>query len=278
MPTFTPNTVERIDAPVSDHDTEEIIPEDVLPPDDTEPPEDTAPTEDTTASDDGETTEQEEIALPPNVKIIYMTFDDGPGKYTETVLDTLDEYGITAAFFLVGKYAARAPESVRLIAERGHLIGYHSSTHDYAEIYESPAALSADIELWENTVSDILGYVPDEHIFRFPGGSTCSAIGAGEFDGLFDAVKNKGYTVYDWSCGNNDAWYAGMREGQTKQDYFRESLDFSLKVCGGVRILLLHETVYETVEMLPEMIEYLLERGYVFLPLNTYSDDYVFSH
>ncbi|MDY4534980.1 polysaccharide deacetylase family protein, partial [Tractidigestivibacter sp.] len=35
-------------------------------------------------------------------RIVYLTFDDGPSKNTQRVLDILDRYGAKATFFVVG--------------------------------------------------------------------------------------------------------------------------------------------------------------------------------
>ena len=37
--------------------------------------------------------------IDPKKPMIALTFDDGPGKYTDTLLDKLDEYGAKATFF-----------------------------------------------------------------------------------------------------------------------------------------------------------------------------------
>ncbi len=244
-------------------------------------------TEDTTGEDTTSTqvdTKYSDVSskefpdVTAGAKIIYMTFDDGPGRFTNTVLEILAEYDITATFFLVGNFVSKYPERVRAIADAGHTIGCHSMSHAYGEIYASPEAISADVELWESAVYDALGYIPGERLYRFPGGSTCTAVKPGTFGDLFGALKDKGYTVYDWSCANNDAWYVNMREDQTKEEFFMESLQNSLKVCGNVRILLLHETVSESVGLLREMIEYMIAEGYTFMPLDYYKYDYVFRH
>jgi len=61
---------------------------------------------------------------------VLLTFDDGPVRdVTPKVLDVLDEHGAKAVFFLIGRKASEAPELVRDIASRGHLIGNHSFSH-----------------------------------------------------------------------------------------------------------------------------------------------------
>lgn len=63
-------------------------------------------------------------------KKIALTFDDGPHpRYTPKILSILNEYGITATFFVVGENAVYYPEAMRLLAESGCEIGNHTYTH-----------------------------------------------------------------------------------------------------------------------------------------------------
>ena len=42
---------------------------------------------------------------------------------TQFILDTFDEYGVKATFFLCGYWTDKYPDDVKMIAERGHEIG-----------------------------------------------------------------------------------------------------------------------------------------------------------
>ena len=48
-------------------------------------------------------------------KLLAITFDDGPGKYTGELLDGLAERGIHATFFVNGVNAAGWPETLQRI-------------------------------------------------------------------------------------------------------------------------------------------------------------------
>lgn len=66
-------------------------------------------------------------------KVLYLTFDDGPGgKDTEDLLDLLKEYDIKASFFTVAGFAKKYPELIVQMREEGHLIGLHSVHHNNA--------------------------------------------------------------------------------------------------------------------------------------------------
>ncbi|EMQ98965.1 polysaccharide deacetylase family protein [Paeniglutamicibacter gangotriensis] len=63
------------------------------------------------------------------VKCVALTFDDGPGSYTESLLDVLDEHDARATFFLIGKNVSKNPGSARDELARGHEIGNHTYSH-----------------------------------------------------------------------------------------------------------------------------------------------------
>ena len=86
-------------------------------------------------------------------KVMYLTFDDGPSQNTEQVLDILDEHDAKATFFVTNEF----PDYVSLLKEevrRGHVIGVHTYSHDYAEIYQSTDAYFADIEQMQAVITD----------------------------------------------------------------------------------------------------------------------------
>ncbi|MBE6724128.1 MAG: hypothetical protein E7576_02860 [Ruminococcaceae bacterium] len=62
-------------------------------------------------------------------KLIALTFDDGPGKPTEGLLDGLRERGIRATFFMLGNCAESYPNTVARAYREGHQIANHSWSH-----------------------------------------------------------------------------------------------------------------------------------------------------
>ena len=69
---------------------------------------------------------------------VAITFDDGPNpEVTPQILDILDHHEVNATFFVVGEKAARYPELIKMIKERGHQLGAHSNHHQF-EVFKSP--------------------------------------------------------------------------------------------------------------------------------------------
>lgn len=66
---------------------------------------------------------------PLKDKVVALTFDDGPGPYTEKLLDILKENDAVATFFVVGTNVAEYPDIVKRAYEEGNEIGTHSWNH-----------------------------------------------------------------------------------------------------------------------------------------------------
>lgn len=63
------------------------------------------------------------------VKCVALTFDDGPGTYTESLLSILDRYNAKATFFLIGKSVNKFPHIAKEELTKGHEIGNHTWSH-----------------------------------------------------------------------------------------------------------------------------------------------------
>jgi chitin deacetylase len=111
---------------------------------------------------------------------IALTFDDGPGPSTSSLLDVLAKHRVKATFFLVGKNIRgfalgderKARELVVREAREGHLLGNHADTHS-----RDPMPLHAfaeEIRLVDGLLRDIYaeaGVAPPTRLpFRLPYG------------------------------------------------------------------------------------------------------------
>jgi peptidoglycan/xylan/chitin deacetylase (PgdA/CDA1 family) len=95
--------------------------------------------------------------LPTEARVVWLTIDDGPSDDTPALLDLLDAHGAKATFFLVGKRAARRPELVRAIAQRGHGVGNHSATHPAHWFWAlGPRRMAREIAQGQRILADLL--------------------------------------------------------------------------------------------------------------------------
>lgn len=192
-------------------------------------------------------------------KIVYLTFDDGPSHNTERVLDVLDKYHVRATFFVTNQATDTYGHMIKVAYDRGHTIGLHTSTHDYAQVYASVDAYFQDLDAIASTVKEQIGYVPA--FVRFPGGSS-NTISASYCKGIMTTLaaelQKRGYQYYDWnvSCGDG-------------ADHSAEDIErFACEGGEGFTniVLLMHDSDPKdtTVEALPHVIEHYRERGYEF--------------
>ncbi len=101
-------------------------------------------------------------------KKIALTFDDGPhGRYTEEILDILDEYGVKATFFVVGSNAEARPALVMREWEAGHEIGNHTYSHPHLTNIEADELLN-EMKRTDDVLERLIGNRP--HLFRPPEG------------------------------------------------------------------------------------------------------------
>lgn len=105
--------------------------------------------------------------IPSDERCVYLTFDDGPiPQVTPWVLNTLDQYGVKATFFMVGDNVRKHPDVFRMVVERGHAVGNHTFHHIQGIRYWTRNYL-ADVELAARLIPGNLFRPPHGHM-RFP--------------------------------------------------------------------------------------------------------------
>ena len=64
-------------------------------------------------------------------KYIALTFDDGPSKYTQDILNILNEKGVHATFFNLSEQGTEFPDQEKAVAAAGNEVASHSVSHKY---------------------------------------------------------------------------------------------------------------------------------------------------
>lgn len=200
--------------------------------------------------EDGEAPEAGEAEAAAAHKV-YLTFDDGPSKYTCDILDILDRYGVKATFFVVGKETDSAREAMQEIVARGHTLGMHSYTHRYSEIYNSLEDFAEDYGKIRDYVYEVTGV--ESTVYRFPGGSSnsVSRIDMEEFAGYLDT---QGVRFFDWNISSGDGGTKLLTAEKLVENSTADIERFETSV------ILLHDAASKstTVEALPAIIESIL--------------------
>lgn len=65
----------------------------------------------------------------PGQKLLALTFDDGPGSYSDSILNTLQKHNAKATFFMNGYKVYAYADQVRRMAAEGHQIANHTYDH-----------------------------------------------------------------------------------------------------------------------------------------------------
>jgi peptidoglycan/xylan/chitin deacetylase (PgdA/CDA1 family) len=106
------------------------------------------------------------------LRLVALTFDDGPGRYTPIVLRQLREAGARATFFLVGVSVDRFPQTPRTERELA-AIGDHSMTHANLPTLSRAAARA---EIADGKAKALAAAGKPVDLFRPPYGSRTPAL------------------------------------------------------------------------------------------------------
>ena len=186
--------------------------------------------------------------LPPKHPWIALTFDDGPHPImTERLLQVLQEEHVPGTFFIVGKMAARYPLLVQEIARQGNELANHTYNH-YRLTRLDNAKVLDELDQTREVIRRITGQ--DTILFRPPGGDYTRR--------MLRATTKAGYRMVLWTTLTNDF------RGVSSRVIYRRVMDGAQD--GG--IILMHSGMKNTVDVLPEVIAKLRQRGYHFVTVS----------
>lgn len=200
-------------------------------------------------------------------KELVLTFDDGPNtELTPQILDILKAVNARVMFFTLGPHVHENPTIVYRAATEGHVVGSHSLTHrclaNNAMCTKAnngtPLAYDeavAEIRGGHQAVYDVLGFV--DPFFRFPYGESDPA--------LVSYLAERQVAQMYWSIDSND-WRA-----QSNPDLLNGVLAQIDKNQRG--IVLFHDVQRRTLEILPEFLKAIYDRGYSLVVLQSMDDN-----
>lgn len=129
-----------------------------------------------------------------NENKVALTFDDGPDiRFTPQVLNVLNQYQVSATFFLMGARAVEHTNIVRRIHADGHAIGNHSYWHPNLT-EESLERVHWEVTSTEEVLARIVAFRPK--LFRPPYGALDREI--------VELLGEMGYTVVLWNVDSLD--------------------------------------------------------------------------
>ncbi len=197
----------------------------------------------------------------PAPRVAYLTFDDGPSRYTEGVLEALARHGVPATFFVTGQSEEYFPFIARAASE-GHMIALHTYSHDFSEIYASSEAFWGDIDKLQALIVEQTG--SPATAIRFAGGSSNTICrrysGRGLMKALCDECYARGLVYHDWNVDTKDAESGVRSAGSIAERAVKGSLKQEYAV------ILMHDgtLAQNAAEALDIIIPALKEAGYSF--------------
>ncbi|MBW9154559.1 polysaccharide deacetylase family protein [Clostridium estertheticum] len=206
-----------------------------------------------------------------NQKIAFLTFDDGPSTtVTPKVLDILKENNVKATFFLVGQNIESNEKSKELVKREfneGHAIGNHTYNHnEHNSLFPNNKInvpiFMKDVKKNDDALKNILGQDFSTRILRVPGGYMSRAYYRDPNLPEFDAkLKEKNIISIDWNAEIKDAEGKPNKTPHELLNVLKEEVGTQEKL-----VILMHDTYgkMQTANALPQIIEYLKDKGYEF--------------
>lgn len=174
---------------------------------------------------------------------VALTFDDGPGKVSKRVLQSLQLHGAKGTFFLVGKNIKPYKYIVLREQNAGHSLQDHSWLHGYKM---KTKTILEEKELFRTTLCDIIGLYPK--FLRAPGGYQASY-----------SKANVGYPLVHWSIDSEDC--------KEETTHNRLVVRIGRHPKNG-DIVLMHDLTPSLPAALSYALETLTARGFMFLTVD----------
>ena len=176
-----------------------------------------------------------------DTKLVAITFDDGPSKYTDDLLDGLKLRGAKATFFMVGSNVDRFPETIKRMKEEGHQIATHTMSHANLAKLDA-ASVQKEVSGVEEKLDAIVG--KGNYYLRPPYGSYNATV-----------KKAANTPLIYWSVDTEDWRY-------------RDASNVSRVITSSTNdgaIILLHDLYKTSVDGALMAIDTLQSQGYVFV-------------
>ena len=177
-------------------------------------------------------------------KCVALTFDDGPGKYTSSLLDMLAKENVSATFYMLGQNVANFPGAVNRMAYEGHQLGNHTFDH------RSLTGLSAEeimheLSATESAIRRATGLTPDT--LRPPYGAHDSAV---------DQLLNTPIVL--WDVDTLDWQHHDPKK----------TVDLAMGQTHPGSIILMHDIHESSVKAVPELVKRLKHENYTLVTVN----------
>lgn len=179
----------------------------------------------------------------PGQKLACLTFDDGPGPYSDAILDTLKKHDAKATFFVNGYRLRTYGDEVRRMVAEGHQVGNHTYNHPY--LAESADALiRQEVDATAKLITELTGVRgtgSTGFYLRPPYGSFSNRVAA---------------------AANVPVIWCTVDSGDWKYQSASRLVSYTGSILQDGDIAILHETHKTTAQGLDALLTKLEERGF----------------
>ncbi len=171
--------------------------------------------------------------------MLALTFDDGPGEYTDELLDCLEQNNAHATFFMLGQNVSAYPDAPKRMLELGCEIGSHSWDHTQLTTIDIDS-VAKQFSDTDNALIDACGQAAS--VARAPYG-----------DGNTDIYNTVGKPFFMWSLDTED-W-----------KLLDADADYNAVMNGDLTdgsIILMHDIHEPSVQAALRLIPDLIAKGY----------------
>ena len=177
-------------------------------------------------------------------KVVALTFDDGPSKYTNKILDVLKKYDACGTFFLIGNKVDFYGDVLKRVLLEGSEIGNHSYDHKLLTRL-SKADFQKEISKTQDAIKKVTGFTPT--LFR------------PTYGGYTNILKS--YTDLKFVL-----WDVDSRDWQVKtKDKIIKNILPNVK---SGSIILMHDNHEYSLNALEDVLKSLKNQGYKFVTVS----------
>ena len=189
--------------------------------------------------------------IDPSLPMVALTFDDGPGEFTNQVLDILEVYNVVATFFVMGRKLEDNSDTILRAYEMGCEIGNHSWSHPSLDRISS-SRIQTQLLDTGNAVESITGVAPA--IMRPTFGRTNKKV--------INASRELELAIILWSIDPSD--YLD-KSPESIYDHIMDNVE-------DKDIILLHDIHERSIEATIFLIPSLINRGFQLVTVSELMD------
>ncbi|HIP61151.1 MAG TPA: hypothetical protein EYG98_01185 [Sulfurovum sp.] len=218
-------------------------------------------------------------------KTIYLTFDDGPLKGTDNILTVLQEEGVEATMFFVGKHIENNRRLFRkALSMPNLLVTNHTYSHangQYEHFYSSTSRVVNDIDRAQKIIGGAKYLrLAGRNVWRLP------KIHRNDY-GIrkeqrsveipkYDALRNRGYQIYGWDAewGYNHSTGYALFDGYSMANKIESQYRRGKTAKDGKVVLLSHDIMFRGnagANKLRQLIRMLKANGWSFATIDSYT-------